>query len=228
MAYDPAQRPTAYSNYKRGLAQLITYPDSRFERAVVNDIGPDHVAHQRGQHHHGLRLRQHGAAQPDHAARRRPGAGQRHPRCASSRSYAAEAGLASGHWRQTVVTGNGVTLNYFDALWRLVLSRSYDAADMANTNRSVLKRYDAEGRKVFESYPSRTISSTGDAATGTAWLYDALGRVYRQTQDSELGPLVTITEYLAGFQRPRHQPARALHDVCVPGLRHRPARTRSR
>jgi hypothetical protein len=65
----------------------------------------------------------------------------------------------------------------------------------------VVKRYDSNGRLNFQSYPLRNVGNFGDVAQGTRTFYDALDRVTRVEQDSELGVLATTTEYLTGFQR---------------------------
>ena len=112
----------------------------------------------------------------------------------------AEYGLPAGHWRQTLTTGNAITIRWFDALWRVRLERRYDANDPANTNRFTESRYDVGGRKVFESYPVRTFNAVDGSLGGIAFSYDALNRVVQQTADSELGPLTNGTAYLDGFQ----------------------------
>ena len=107
-----------------------------------------------------------------------------------------EYGLAGGHWRQTVTTGNQQKFTYFDALWRPIVIREHDAADEAGTQRFQRFAYDHAGRTTFDSYPG-----TSDALTTGNWIeYDALGRVISVSQDSELGLLTTLTEYLAGNQ----------------------------
>lgn len=48
---------------------------------------------------------------------------------AFERVSAAEYGLPAGHWRQTVATGNARKLTYYDALWRPLVTREYDAGN---------------------------------------------------------------------------------------------------
>ena len=108
----------------------------------------------------------------------------------------AEYGIAAGHWRQTITTGNGRKVSYYDALWRPMVVREYDAANVAGTDRFQRFAYDEAGRIAFVSYPG----TTDALATGTWTDYDALGRVIAVSQDSELGLLTTMTEYMAGFQ----------------------------
>jgi YD repeat-containing protein len=108
----------------------------------------------------------------------------------------AEYGIAAGHWRQTTSTGNARKVSYFDALWRPLVVHEYDTVDVAGTQRFTRFTYDHEGRTTFAAYPG-----TNDALTTGAWTYyDALGRPVQSTQDSELGPLTTTTEYLTGFK----------------------------
>jgi hypothetical protein len=116
----------------------------------------------------------------------------------------AEYGIAAGHWRQTVATGYRRTVTYYDALWRPVLTREYDTSDEAGTKRFVATSYDPAGNVSDSAYPV----AAAPVMAGGAWslpgvhsTFDALGRVTTVTQDSELGPLTTTTQYLTGFQR---------------------------
>lgn len=120
------------------------------------------------------------------------------------RVAASEYGIPAGHWRQSVSTGNAKKINYFDALWRPLVTREYDAANMGGTQRFQRFTYDHNGKAVFASYPG----TTDALSTGTWTEYDALGRVTSTSQDSELGPLTTLTEYLSGFKI-RHTNPRA-------------------
>lgn len=106
-------------------------------------------------------------------------------------------GLAAGHWQQHVSTGNARKVTYYDALWRPVLEHEYDAADPTGTARFKRFAHDHDGRATFASYPAGTSAVSTGVWTG----YDALGRVTSVSQDSEQGPLVTLTQYLPGFLR---------------------------
>jgi RHS repeat-associated protein len=112
----------------------------------------------------------------------------------------AEYGLPAGHWRQRVSTGNGIKEVYFDAMWRPVVEASFDDGNKAATLSEVVKRYDVDGRVVFQSYPMQGVSSYATVSQGTRTTYDALDRATRVEQDSEHGVLVSTTDYLAGFQ----------------------------
>ncbi len=107
---------------------------------------------------------------------------------------AAEYDIAAGHWRQTLATGNARKITYFDALWRPVITREYDAADESGTQRFQRFDYDHEGRLTFSSYPGASPS----LSAGARMTYDALGRPTAVSQDSELGVLTVVTEYLSG------------------------------
>ncbi|NZA26864.1 RHS repeat protein, partial [Luteimonas sp. SJ-92] len=112
------------------------------------------------------------------------------------RATASAYGLPAGHWRHTVATGNGRKVTYLDALWRPQLVREYDTGNATATQRFTRQSFDREGRVVFASYPSAGATPT----TGSWTEYDALGRATSVTQDSEHGPLTTLTQYLSGFQ----------------------------
>ncbi|WP_249040906.1 RHS repeat domain-containing protein [Marilutibacter maris] len=106
---------------------------------------------------------------------------------------ASEYGIPAGHWRQDVVNGNARKKTYFDALWRPLLVREYDAGNVTATQRFTRFAYDHEGRTTFASYPSTASSPV----TGTHTTYDVLGRTRVVEQDSELGArLRTTTNYL--------------------------------
>jgi YD repeat-containing protein len=110
------------------------------------------------------------------------------PSSMSFRQMPSEAyGLAAGHWRVDRAQGARREETYLDALWRPVLTRSYDANDVAGTIRYTRAMFDSEGREVFSSYPSRTSA----ASTGIWNHHDALGRVTGVGQDSEHGVLLT-------------------------------------
>jgi RHS repeat-associated protein len=112
----------------------------------------------------------------------------------------AEYGIAGGHWRETVSTGNARKETYFDALWRPLVVREYDAANVATTSRFTVQAYDHEGRPVFSAYPLVSLGTIAGATQGVWTQYDPLGRTQSISQDSESGLLTTLTEYLPGFQ----------------------------
>ena len=110
-----------------------------------------------------------------------------------------EHGIPAGHWRQTVATGNGLKVSYFDGLWRPLIVHEYDAANPATTARYQRFEYalDPHGIVTFESYPAATLAA---ATTGRWQSIDPLGRIRGQTETSELGLLATQYHYLSGFQ----------------------------
>jgi RHS repeat-associated protein len=109
----------------------------------------------------------------------------------------ARFGLPIGHWVQVVATGGGRKVVDYDAQWRPVVESTYISGDAASYS-IVVKRYDTAGRLAFQSYPLASLTNYADATLkGTHYTYDALDRVYTVTQDSELGPLTTTTQYIA-------------------------------
>lgn len=198
--FDPLNRGTYYGDYRRGLAQWVSYPDGRSQHATVDDLGAitslTNGAGTTTSFGYDVMGRLNRVTHPG-------GDGLAyHPTSINFEPVASpEFGLEAGHWRQTVSTGNARTVRYFDALWRPRMTRSWDAANEAGTRRVVQLRWDADGRKTFESYPQRDIGSVDSSAPGTAWAHDALGRVLWQYQDSEIGLLTTRTDYLGGFVR---------------------------
>lgn len=113
-----------------------------------------------------------------------------------TRVSAEEYGIAAGHWRRTISHGNARKVTYYDAFWRPLLTREYDTANVAGTSRFSAQAFDHEGRVTFASYPVASVSTVAGVTQGTHTQYDVLGRVRRVEQDSELGRLVTTTDYV--------------------------------
>jgi RHS repeat-associated protein len=191
---------TTYTNYKRGLAQNVAYPNTTSESAVVNNLGlidstTDGAGFTTSYAYDAMgRLKT-----------LTPPAADTVTWNATTLPFVAvasdEYGIGSGHWRQTISTGNGVTVNYYDAQWRPIVTRTYDTGDAANTSKFVVRRYDFRGNLVFESYPQRAISTITDTLDGLTYSYDALGRVTQTVADSEQGDLITNIYYQDGFTK---------------------------
>ncbi len=118
----------------------------------------------------------------------------------------AEYGIAAGHWRQTVSTGNARKVTYYNAQWQPVLVREYDTGNVAGTDRYTASAYDKLGRVWRSAYPAATAPTMTAAAdwslSGTRTTYDALGRPTSVVQDAEspYGTLTTSTSYGTGFK----------------------------
>lgn len=192
---DGNNRTTTLSSWKRGIPQLIQHADSTSQSAVVNDAGwitrvTDENGFQTNYTYDGMgRLAS--IVYPTGDATAWNTTTQVFAQIAS-----AEYGIPAGHWRQTVATGNGRKITYFDALWRPLVTREYDTANETGTRRFQRFTYDHDGRVTFASYPATVHNPT----TGTWSEYDALGRPTSVSQDSEHGLLTTTTQYLTGFQ----------------------------
>jgi RHS repeat-associated protein len=193
-----AAHQVVLDSFKRGIPQTITYPTGHVKSAVVSDIGKitsltneagstttyDYDAMGR------LKLIVYPVDSPAYS----------NTTVSFAKMAASELGLPAGFWKQTLVTGKLVERNYFDALWRPVITERYDVNNRAGTGRFTVRGFNIDGKTTYESYPSNAISSYLDRPAGTFNDYDALQRVWRSTQDSELGGLVTSTNYLPGFQ----------------------------
>ncbi len=201
---DGKNNTTTFSQWKRGIPQLIGFADGTAKAAVVNDHGwIASVTDENGfqtKYGYDAMGRVNLIDYPDNDSVN----WNNEPVNWNStvRSFeqinVAEFGLPAGHWRQSVSTGNARQYTYYDALWRPVVTESYDTADYNNTLSQTLTRYDANGRVAYTSYPVRGASSYLQAHPGTYRYYDALDRPTLIQQDSELGTLSTTTEYLAG------------------------------
>jgi YD repeat-containing protein len=194
---DEKNPATTFSNYKRGIAQRIDYPDGSYETAVVNDLGKIasltnevNATHTFGYDVMG-RLSSILYPTADTVA-------WNQTTLTFSPVASQEYDLVAGHWKQTVTTGTATEVSYLDALWRPVYVERYDSADIANTSRIVKHQYDFAGRTTFDSYPKRIGQSTTD---GVHSEYDGLGRLKTRSSDSELGTLYEYSYYLDGFQK---------------------------
>ncbi|WP_295924216.1 RHS repeat protein [uncultured Xanthomonas sp.] len=193
---DGNNQMTALSSWKRGVPQSIGYADGSHMTANVDDNGwISSVTDQNGY------VTSYGYDAMGRVASINYPSGDSVPWNAMTQSFqqvqSDEYGLGAGHWRQTISTGNANKVTYFDAFWQPIVTREYDAASTASTQRFQRFAYDYEGRITFSSYPG----SSDALSTGTWNTYDALGRKTSVSQDSELGgALTTLTEYLPGNQ----------------------------
>jgi YD repeat-containing protein len=206
---DGNNNTSIYSGWKRGIPQSVQFADGEARSAVVNDQGwitasTDENGFATGYAYDAMgRIAQVTYPTGDSVA------------WAPTTSVfvpvgTAENGVAAGHWRQTISTGNARKVTLFDALWRPVLVREYDSADVGGTDHYVATTYDEAGRVADTSYPLGTAPTMTSGATwvlgstrpdGVRTSYDGIGRPTTVQQDSELGVLTTTTTYLSGFQR---------------------------
>jgi YD repeat-containing protein len=186
---------TGYGAWKRGVPQLVSYADTTAQHAVVNDQGfieayADELGNQTSLTYDAMGRLASTTPPADDAQAWNP----------TSRNFEqvgiVEFGIAAGHWRQTTSSGAARKIIYFNTYWQPLLIQEYDAADQAATQRFQRFAYDAEGRRVFASYPSTSSAPT----TGTWTTYDALGRTASVSVDSDSGALSTLTSYLPGHQ----------------------------
>ncbi|MCL6710601.1 hypothetical protein M8R20_26750 [Pseudomonas sp. R2.Fl] len=201
-AKDGNNNVTTFGSWKRGIPQAITHADNSTQSAVVNNNGwIESVTDENGYttcYTYDTMGRLASITPPSETAANACDSGEANWKktlLTFQPVAAAEYGIPAGHWRQTVSTGNGQKITYFDALWRPLVTKELDATN--GTTETLTKRfqrftYDADGRVTFASYPG----TTDALATGTWTDYDALGRVTAVSQDSEQGLLTTTTQYL--------------------------------
>jgi len=112
-----------------------------------------------------------------------------------------EQGIAGLHWRRTSQTGNYQEITYYDAMLRPLLVDS-SVIGTSNSDITTAKTYDFAGRTLLSSYPVAGSVSWPSVTKGITTQYDALGRVLKTLQDSELGaPLTTSTQYSYGARK---------------------------
>lgn len=186
-------------NWKRGYPQTITYPGGQSKRAVVNDQGwitseTDENGFATSYAYDSMgRLSQVVYPAGDATIWFNKSLGFRQ----LTNADPLPPGVMAGQWQELVAQGNYRKATYFDSMWRPVLTQEYDEADRASTLSVVSREYDASGRTVFQSYPSR---DAVPPAVGEWTRHDALDRMTESRRDSELGQLVTRNEYLPGNQ----------------------------
>lgn len=149
---DGLNQTTTLSSWKRGVPQSIQFADVTSQSAVVDDNGwitsvTDENGYTTGYGYDAMgRL----------ASITYP-TGDTTAWTGTIRSFvpvaSTEYGIAAGHWRETVTTGNATKITYYDGMWRPLLVREYDAGNQAATERFTKTAYDAEGRVAFQSYP---------------------------------------------------------------------------
>jgi len=195
---DGNNHTTTLGSYKRGIPQSIGYPDNTTQSLVVNDFGQiASITDQAGSttsYSYDAIGRIAGITYP---------AGDEAAWLPKTFGYAfsgvAEQGVPANHWRRVTTKGDAVTITYFDAMLRPVLNRTFIAGTgMAYTSRT---DYDWKGQKTFVSYPVNGTPDLGAITSGVLNSYDALGRLTKTQQASELGTLVTSTAYLSGARK---------------------------
>ncbi|WP_249474657.1 RHS repeat protein [Luteimonas galliterrae] len=216
-AKDGNNNVTTFANWKRGVPQKVTYADTKYKSASVDDFGQltwvEDENRYRTCYDYDVMGRLTGITYPSEAAANLCNTTTWAKTTLSfAKNGSAVYGLPAGHWYQSVVTGNGRKVTYFDALWRPVVATAYDNANIPGTLSQTVTRYDSDGRSIFISYPQRELSAAvyntwanpAIALTlpGTGTTYDALGRVVHVKQDSELGVLTTTTAYLSNADGP--------------------------
>jgi YD repeat-containing protein len=192
---DALGHTTTFASYMRGLPQSVNYPTGASESAVVNNLGKFTSYTDAANNTTGYAYDAMGRLNSI-----TPPAGWAGTTLVFEPVATAEYDLPAGHWRLTVSQGNARAITYMDAMWRPVMTRTFDAGDEANTRKVVVKGYDLASRVAFESYAQRDFSSVTVTSPGRHSTYDAMGRVTQVNADSELGTLTTTTEYLDGFQ----------------------------
>jgi YD repeat-containing protein len=169
---------TTYSDWYRGIPRQVDYADGTAESASVNAYGwitgvADENGYATGYGYDAMGRIASIAYPGDDTVTWDP------TTIAFASIGSAEYGIAAGHWRQTVSTGAARKVTYFDALWRPLLTREYDADDLAATERFTRMAYDGNGQVAFAAYPAKSSSAT----TGVWSDYDALGRPTAVSQD---------------------------------------------
>jgi len=191
-------RTTSLENYYRGIPRVIRYPDGTAQTVAVDDFGQiSAIADQAGA------LTSYGYDAIGRLARIDYPAGDSVAWAPKTFWYGyigAARGINGGHWMRLITQGNWSQRTDYDAMLRPVASGEAEA----NTGvgyRSSRTDYDWAGRKTFQSYLFDGMPDLAGMALGTVTRYDALGRPIQLFQHTELGDLLTTTDYLSGGAR---------------------------
>ncbi|HVJ62057.1 MAG TPA: hypothetical protein VM555_05020, partial [Tahibacter sp.] len=186
---------TTLGLFKRGVPQSVAYPDGTTQSAVINNAGDiSSVTDESGattSYGYDKLSRLVSVTYPLSDSVAWNGTTIAYDRVGD------QPGVAGTHWRQTRTTGTATKIIDFDQRLRPVVTSEYDSANKIATQRYTLRTFDFANRELFTSYPSSTFAPT----TGVRTTYDALGRVTRLAQDSELGELAVQTQYLNPFKK---------------------------
>ena len=190
---------TAATGWYRGIPQLITYADATTQSAAVNALG--WITQITDQENNETNY------EYDSTGRlkliRHPAGGSvawNNTQIRFSKLTGEELDFPAGTWVLQTQTGDGYKRTYFDEMWRPRLTHEYDSGDMAGTQRFNAWAYDSNGRTTFAAYPLAAADGLASFGDGVWTEYDRLGRVTSVTQNSEIGSLTTLTEYLSGFK----------------------------
>jgi YD repeat-containing protein len=195
---DPLSHITTLSNYKRGIPRSIGFPDSTSMSLVVDDYGQiSSITNQAGNttsYGYDAIGRVQDITYP--ATDSTPWAPKHFDYALAS---APALGLPESHFVLTVTQGARVTVTHFDAMMRPILDirRASDGTLAVSSSSD----YDWRGNKIFQSYPVDGTPTRSSITSGIRTNYDALGRESSTVQSSELGNLVTATNYLSGARK---------------------------
>ncbi|HET8897645.1 MAG TPA: hypothetical protein VFN09_02515, partial [Rhodanobacteraceae bacterium] len=192
---DGLNHATIYSDYAHGVPQTITYADDTGIALGVNDFGEvlsvtDELGHETTVERDALGRITHQTFPAD--------AG--HSWAPVDVSYqsviASDYGVSGTHWKVTTTQGKRTDVTIYDAALSPVLTSARDTATGKGT--LIWRQFDATGAQSFASYPLAYSANLPANRPGVSTQYDALGRVTKTRADSELGPLITTTEYQSG------------------------------
>jgi RHS repeat-associated protein len=197
-----------YSNWKRGIPQLVSFPDGTSMSAVVDNTGSlSSVTNEAGAKTCYLFDPMGRLKEITYPSETQVGVCDTSTWTKTTITFddgtTTLYGAPAGHWRQTTQTGNGRKILIFDAMWRPIVEQQKDVVKGNTTLSETIRRYDSAGHIAFQSYPMNTGETaiwSDSALKGTRTTYDALGRVTQVDQDSELGILTTTTQFLTNFQ----------------------------
>lgn len=193
---DDNAHTTKLGNYYRGIPRLISYPDGTSQSASVDAYAEitavtDHAGHTTSYAYDPSGWPKEIDYPTGDEAAWLPRTFQ------FTYVTAAERGIAGGHWRRTVSTGNDVAVTYFDAMLRPLLTDA-SITGTAGSDITSGSSYDWRGLATFASYPVAGAPDLSALTKGTHTSYDTLGRPLQAQQDSELGALTSTTAYLSG------------------------------
>ncbi|WP_158543321.1 hypothetical protein [Dyella psychrodurans] len=192
---DGNDNATTLGNYYRGIPQAITYADGTRQSLMVDDLGQirsitDQAGNTTSYDYNAIgRIAKITYPTNDET--------NWYPETFAYDFVGSERGITGNHWRRTLTQGDKTEVTYFDATLRPILASHYRSSDGAFAI-TTQTNYDWQGNPIFQSYPVDGLPNFNTLGTGTTTTYDALSRVTKKQQSSELGPLTTTINYLPG------------------------------
>ncbi|HEY4292706.1 hypothetical protein [Luteibacter sp.] len=191
---DALGRTTRLDDYKRGIPQMIGFPDDTSTRLTVDDLGQvAAITDQTGattNYTYDPAGRLASIVYPEEQGQ------PSYPRHLVHMYVGPERGIAGPHWKTTIAEGPRLETIHYNAMLRPVLHSAYRAdGALAISTRTA---YDWRDLPFLRSIPYDGLPDIGGMTIGKRTYRDVLGRPFSEQEDSEHGVLTTRHDYHPG------------------------------